>query len=134
MDPQKKTSIFIVDDDKFLLDIYAVKFSKANFDIHSADNAEDALKQIRAGLTPDVILLDVIMPGLTGIEMLETIRKESLIPKATVIMLTNQSTSEDLDRAKKLNIDGYIIKAMAIPSEVLDEVTKIHAAHLNKNK
>ena len=125
----EKTNIFIVDDDKFLLDIYAQKFSKANFDVHTADNAEDALKQIRAGATPKILLLDVIMPGLTGLEMLETLRKDNLVPNATVIMLTNQGSTEDLERAKRLKIDGYIIKAMAIPSEVLAEVIKINAAH-----
>jgi CheY-like chemotaxis protein len=121
-----KISILIVDDDTFLLDMYALKFSKGNFDVHTADNAETALKQIHDGLVPDVLLLDVIMPGLTGVEALETIRKENLIPKATIIMLTNQSAGEDLERAKRQHVDGYIVKAMAIPSEVLTEVEAIY--------
>ena len=134
-DTTKKIPILIVDDDTFLLDMYSLKFSKvATYDVHTTDNAEDALKQIRAGFTPEILLLDVIMPGLTGLEALEAIRKENLIPKSTIIMLTNQSANEDLERAKKCNVDGYIIKAMAIPSEVLTEVEKIHAAHIAKQK
>ena len=133
--PAQKIPIFIVDDDTFLLDMYSLKFSKAPiYEVHTADNAEEALKQIRAGFIPEILLLDVIMPGLTGLEALEAIRKENLIPKSTIIMLTNQSANEDLERAKKCNVDGYIIKAMAIPSEVLTEVEKIHATHIAKQK
>lgn len=128
----KKLTIFVVDDDKFLLDMYALKFSKSGYIVEAADNGEDALKKFRTGFVPDVLLLDVIMPGLTGLETLETIRKENLIPNATVIMLTNQNMPEDIDRAKKCNIDGYIVKAMAIPSEVLSEVERIHTAKKTK--
>lgn len=122
----EKISIFIVDDDTFLLDMYSMKFKKPPFEVRTADNAESALKQMRDGFTPDILLMDVIMPGLTGLEALETIRKENLIPNATIIMLTNQSLGDDLERAKRCNVDGYIIKAMAIPSEVFAEVEKIH--------
>jgi len=124
----KKLTIAVVDDDKFLLDMYALKFSKSGYTVEAVDNGEDALKKFRGGFVPDVLLLDVIMPGLTGLETLETIRKENLIPNATIIMLTNQNAPEDLDRARKCNVDGYIVKAMAIPSEVLSEVERIHTA------
>ena len=123
-----KIPLLVVDDDTFLLDMYALKFSKGPYDVRTADSAELALKEIRDGFKPAILLLDVIMPGLTGLEALETIRKENLIPDATIIMLTNQSASEDLERARKCSIDGYIVKAMAIPSEVLTEVEKIYAA------
>ena len=127
----KKLKIFVVDDDKFLLDMYSLKFSKSGYMVEAADNGEDALKKFRGGTVPDVLLLDVIMPGLTGLETLESIRKENLIPTTTIIMLTNQNMPEDIDRAKKCNVDGYIVKAMAIPSEVMSEVERIHAL---KNK
>jgi CheY-like chemotaxis protein len=117
-----------VDDDTFLLDMYALKFSKNNFDVHTAQGPDQALKILKEGFSPDIILLDVVMPGMDGIQLLATLRQENLIPKAVVIMLTNQGLPEDIERAKKLNVDGYIIKAMTIPSEVLDEVNKIYAA------
>ena len=124
----KKKIIFVVDDDKFLLDMYAMKFTKSGYDVQVADNGEDALKKFRTGFIPDILLLDVIMPGLTGLETLEAIRKENLVSGAIVIMLTNQNMPEDLERAKKCNVDGYIVKAMAIPSEVLSEVERISKA------
>jgi CheY-like chemotaxis protein len=85
------------------------------------------LKMLRDGLDPDVLLLDVVMPGMDGIELLSIIRKENLAKNSVVIMLTNQGLADDISRAKKLNVDGYIIKATTIPSEVLAEVQKIYS-------
>lgn len=117
-----------VDDDKFLLDMYALKFSKNNFDVHAVQSSEEALKIIRDGAKPDILLLDVVMPGMDGIELLTAIRKEKLVKDAVIIMLTNQGMPDDVSKAKNLNVDGYIIKATTIPSEVLSEVQKIYAS------
>lgn len=124
----KPLTILFVDDDKFLLDMYALKFSKNNFDVHTAQGPEEALKIVRDGLSPDVLLLDVVMPGMDGLELLSIFRKEDIIKKAVVIMLTNQGMPDDVSRAKKLNVDGYIIKATTIPSDVLLEVQKIYSS------
>lgn len=124
----KPLTILFVDDDKFLLDMYALKFSKNNFDVHTAQGPEEALKIVRDGLSPDVLLLDVVMPGMDGLELLSIFRKEDLIKKAVVVMLTNQGMPDDVSRAKKLNVDGYIIKATTIPSDVLLEVQKIYSS------
>ncbi len=123
----KPLNILFIDDDKFLLDMYAVKFSKNNFSVNTAQGPETALKILRDGLSPDVILMDVVMPGMDGIELLSVIRKENLAKDSVVIMLTNQGLADDIARAKKLNVDGYIIKATTIPSEVLSEVQKIYS-------
>ncbi|MDO8430659.1 MAG: response regulator [Candidatus Taylorbacteria bacterium] len=122
----KQLSILFVDDDKFLLDMYSLKFSKNNFIVHTAQAGEEALKIIREGFEPDVLLLDIVMPGMDGVELLGVMRKENLIKNAVVIMLTNQGLPDDIARAKKLNVDGYIIKATTIPSEVMAEVLKIY--------
>lgn len=120
--------VFFVDDDKFLLDMYAVKFGKAGYDVKTADSTDSALKMLADGYAPDVMLLDIVMPGMDGLELAATIRKERLAPNAAIIMLTNQGASDDIARAKKLNVDGYIVKATTIPSEVLAEVEKIIAS------
>lgn len=126
-DTTKQLSVLLVDDDKFLLDMYALKFSKNNFKVNTAQGPEDVLKILRAGSEPDIMLLDVVMPGMDGIELLSIIRQENLLKNSVVIMLTNQGVSDDVARAKKLNVDGYIIKATTIPSEVLSEVQKIYS-------
>ncbi|HEY4478647.1 MAG TPA: response regulator [Candidatus Paceibacterota bacterium] len=119
-------NILFVDDDSFLLDMYSLKFTKNGFTVRTAQGSEDALKIIHEGFQPDVLLVDVVMPGMDGVDLISTIRKEDLTPNAVIIMLTNQGLSDDIIRAKKLNVDGYIIKATTIPSEVLSEVNRIY--------
>jgi two-component system, sensor histidine kinase len=119
--------IYLVDDDRFLLDLYATKFKNAGHTVSMFGNGEDlitALKKQDAG-TPDAVLLDVIMPGGGGFEALEQMRREDLADKAKIIMLTNQGQESDVETAKKLGVDGYIIKASAIPSEVFAETVRI---------
>ncbi len=120
---QKK--ILFVDDDTFLLDMYTLKFSKAGYETKAADSSDNALKLLRDGYMPDVILVDIVMPGMDGLDMVKAIRTERLVPNAVIIMLTNQGFPDDIARSKKVNVDGYIVKATTIPSEVLTEVEKI---------
>jgi CheY-like chemotaxis protein len=113
--------VFLVDDDRFLLDLYAVKFRNAGHEATVFGGGEELLAGLRKeGATdPDAILMDLIMPGMGGFETLETIRKEQLAKNSKIIVLSNQGQDSDIERAKQLKVDGYIIKASAIPSEVL---------------
>jgi CheY-like chemotaxis protein len=129
--PQNQKKVMLIDDDTFLLDMYAVKFKNNGWDVRSCENAEAALKVLRDGYVPDIMLTDIIMPGMDGIEFLTAVRKENLAPKAALVLLTNQGLPDDVAKAKKLNVDGYIIKATTIPSDVLRETEKILS---NKNK
>lgn len=119
-------SVFFIDDDIFLLDMYTLKFTKHGFEVKTSTSPEDALKMLREGFKPDILLIDIVMPGMDGIELLGNIRKEQLVPESVVIMLTNQSGSSDIERAQKYSIHGYIIKAASIPSEVLAKVDEIY--------
>jgi len=121
---QKK--VLFVDDDKFLLDMYALKFSKANYEAKTADSGELALKILNEGFVPDILLVDIIMPGMDGLTFLEQVRNQKLATNVVVVLLTNQGEPDDINRARKLNADGYIVKATTIPSEVLGEVEKIY--------
>ncbi len=118
--------ILFIDDDKFLLEMYALKFSKNNFEVNTALGAEDGLRLVRGGFVPDILVLDIVMPTMDGLELLGILRKEELIKNSVVIMLTNQGLADDIAKAKKLNVDGYIIKATTIPSEVFAEVNRIY--------
>jgi CheY-like chemotaxis protein len=121
-----KTKILIVDDDKFLLNMYSIKFSKNNYEVNGASSGDDALTKIKDGYNPDIVLLDIIMPGMDGFGVLERIRKENLVPNSLIIMLTNQGQLSDIEKAKEFGVNGYIIKATSIPSEVVEEVNRIY--------
>lgn len=120
----KALKILLVDDDRFLLDMYSLKFKKSGIEIDAVGSSMSALEKMRTGNVYDILILDIIMPTMDGLELLKTIKTEKLSPQAVVIMLTNQS--DDLDKAKALGIDGYIIKATTIPSEVVEQVLAIY--------
>jgi len=117
--------IYLVDDDRFLLDMYAIKFKNAGHQVTAFQGGEEVLAALRKDPAPDAMLLDVVMPGMTGFEVLDTVRKENLAPTTKFIILSNQGQDTDLDRAKELKTAGYIIKASAIPSEVYAETLAI---------
>lgn len=123
---KKNLKVLIVDDDKFLLGMYSLKFANNGYDVETTVGSPAALEKLRGGAKPDVLLLDIVMPFMDGLELLKKIRDEKLAPGSVIIMLTNQSQSADIEKAKDLDVDGYIVKASTIPSEVLNEVEKIY--------
>ena len=126
----EKRKILIIDDDGFLLDMYALKFSQNNFDVYTADSGVGALEKLRGGLQPDIILTDIVMPEMDGFEMLEKINSEKLAIDSIKVILSNKGQQSDIERGNSLGVDGYIIKANSTPVEVINEVKEI----LAKNK
>jgi len=122
---QGKNKILIVDDDVLILDMYSLKFSQNNFDVHTSLGSVDAINQLKCGLCPEIILTDVLMPDMDGLEMLEKIKKDKLSENSLKIILSNKGEPGDFERAKVVGVDGYIIKATATPSEVVTQVKDI---------
>jgi CheY-like chemotaxis protein len=122
----EKKKILIVDDDKFLLGMYSMKFGKNGFDVKVASGGAEALGILKEGWKPDILLLDLIMPVMDGFSIYEQIKKENLAPNVIAVMLTNQGLQSDINRAKELGFHGYIVKATTIPSEVVSEVIGIY--------
>lgn len=122
---KKAYTVLLVDDDKFLLGMYQKKFEKFGLSAEMCVGSEEALSKLRGGAKYDVLVLDIIMPVMDGIELLRTIRKEKLAENSTVVMLTNESSSSRIEEAKTLGVAGYIVKATSIPSEVVEEIIKI---------
>ena len=116
--------ILLVDDDAFLRDMYATKFVELKHTIDIAESGEVALTKLHEN-NYDVILMDVIMPGLSGIDLLRQIKAEKLGGKPACIVLSNQSEESDRSVAFKEGALGYIVKAEHIPSEVVAEVIKL---------
>ncbi len=124
MDGEKK-KILIIDDDAFLLDMYALKFSQNNFEVHTASGGLQALDKLRGNLKPEIILSDLIMPEMDGFEMLEKIKEEGLQGEATIVILSNKGQTEDVIRGEELGASGYIVKANSTPAEVIKQVMEM---------
>ncbi len=127
--PENIKNILITDDDSFLLDMYATRFSHAKFVVSTSSSAEETIKKLKDGFTPDIMLMDVVMPVTDGFEMLEAINKEGLAQKTIKIFLTNLGQQEDIDKGKVLGALGYIVKANSTPSEVVEQVLQIIHDH-----
>ena len=123
MEQNKK--ILIVDDDSFLLDMYALKFTKSHFDVIPALGPEIALEKLRSQLKPDIILLDIVMPIMDGFELLEKMKEENLSEDSIKIILSNRGQASDIARGESLGALGYIVKASSTPTEVVDKVISI---------
>src|SRR3989344_8294395 len=121
----KKLKIFIVDDDDFLVDMYSTKFGLSGVEVEVHKSGESFLEKLKGGGTADLLLLDIVMPVMNGLEILKEMRKENLGSDIPVIMLTNQNDEKDISEAKKLGVISYIVKSSATPSEVVDQVIKI---------
>jgi DNA-binding response OmpR family regulator len=115
----------LIDDDRFLLDMYTLKFANAGCAVDAMTSAEHALEKLRTGVAPDIILLDIVMPAISGFDFLETVKKEGLAKTSSIIMLSNQGQDEDVKKATALGAAGYIVKASSIPSEVLEKALAI---------
>ncbi|MBI5004621.1 MAG: response regulator [Candidatus Lloydbacteria bacterium] len=122
---ETKQKVFIVDDDKFLLDMYALKFSEVGFSVCAAGSGADVLDKLNEGFVPDIILLDIVMPGMDGFELLKNIKEKKLVPSAKIIILSNIGQESDIERGKKLGANGYIVKASVTPTEVVEKVKEV---------
>jgi DNA-binding response OmpR family regulator len=117
--------IYLIDDDRFLLDMYAVKFRAQEHEVTAFSSGKDLIAALKEKPAPDAMLLDVVMPEMDGFEILGEIRKQGLASTTKVIILSNQGQDSDIEKAKTLGAAGYIIKASAIPSEVYTETISI---------
>lgn len=122
---QQGKKILIVDDDKFLLDMYTFKFKEKGFEVTQAFGSIDAINKLKGGINPDIILLDVVMPAMDGFEVLGLIKGEKLAPLAKIIVLSNLGQPSDIERGRALGASGYVIKASAMPSEVVEKVITV---------
>lgn len=117
--------VLIIDDDGFLLDMYSVKLREMGFDVEIAFSAPEALEKIRAGISPDIVLLDIIMPGMDGFEFLENVKKEKLLKNSKILILSNLGQEEDIKKGLALGASDYIIKAYFTPSEIVKKIEKL---------
>jgi len=119
-----KIKILLVEDDLFLLNMYATKFELENFNVNVAEDGEKAIRQA-AELAPDIILLDIMLPKKNGIEVLKILKTDEKTKNIPVILLSNLSQKEEIDECLNLGAEDYLIKAHFSPVEVVVKVKKI---------
>jgi DNA-binding response OmpR family regulator len=118
---EDKKTILLVEDDSFVSDIYSMKLNAEGFNVVLARNGMEALKKLEE-VVPDLILLDIIMPYVSGLEVLQKIKSKENLKKIPVILLTNVSEKEKIEEALGIGANDYLIKSHFTPSEVLNKI------------
>jgi len=108
MSTEKK--VLVVEDDHFLAKIYKIKLAKENIDAIISLDGEEALEIIKKE-KPALILLDMVLPGMNGFEILEKVRQEPALKKIPVIILSNLGQDADIARGKELGVIDYFVKS-----------------------
>jgi len=116
--------ILLIEDDQFLIDIYTTKLKEAGFSIEVAKSGREGLKMAKEKKF-DLILLDIVLPGLDGWEVLKRIKEGEESKKVPVVVLSNLGQKEEVEKGLKLGALKYIIKANYTPSELVQEIKKI---------
>lgn len=118
---EKKNIILLVEDDKFLINALGDKLRQENYNVVKATNGLEALNKLRE-VQPDLILLDLIMPGKNGFETLEEIKKDPKLKNIPVIVLTNLGQQTDIKLCKELGAVDYLVKSDTSLKEVIEKI------------
>lgn len=122
----KQYKVLVVEDDQFLRDLMSHKISKEGFEIIEAVDGEEGLK-ITLDKLPHIVLLDLILPGMDGFEVLQRIRQDSKAGKIPVVILSNLGQKDDVEKGLKLGATDYLVKAHNTPGEIVEKVKAIIA-------
>jgi DNA-binding response OmpR family regulator len=119
--PPIKKKILLVEDDEALAAVYRSRLELEDFEIYEVNNGEQALQAAKE-FKPDLILLDAMMPKISGFDVLDILRHTPETANIRVIMLTALSQPKDKERAEALGVDDYMVKSQVVIGDVVDRV------------
>ena len=121
MSDSKQKMILVVEDDDNLASVYETRLQAEGFATKRVPNGEDALS-VALTTKPDLILLDVMMPKVSGFDVLDILRNTPETAQIKVVMLTALSQESDKERAKTLGVDEYLVKSQVVIADVVDRI------------
>ena len=114
--------VFIVEDDEFLRSLTVKRLEKEGYQVDVAVDGDSALGKIKEA-SPDIILLDLLLPGLSGFEVLKKIREDGPVKGTPVIVFSNLGQREDIEKAKALGVNDFLIKANFTLDDVVMKIS-----------
>lgn len=119
-----KVLLLLVEDEEAIAQMYSDRFKLSGFNVAVAHEGQEAISKMAAE-HPNIVLMDILMPGLSGTEAVEQAKANPATRNIPIVMLTNYAESVDLQNALKLGAAGYIIKSETTPEQVVEKVEKI---------
>jgi DNA-binding response OmpR family regulator len=120
----KVKKILLVEDDPFVNDIYTTKFKEEGFEVEVAADGQDCLDKLKEK-KPDLLVLDIVLPKIDGWEILKRIKEDENLKDLKVVILSNISQREDVEKGLKFGAIEYFIKAHYTPTEICEKIKKI---------
>lgn len=117
-------TILIIEDDKFLRELIAKKLSVQGYEIVEAVDGNEGVEKVKE-IKPDLILLDLILPGIDGFEVLKKIKEDPVLSLIPVIILSNLGQKEDIEKGLELGAVDYLIKAHFAPVEIIEKIERV---------
>ena len=118
--------ILIIDDEKGILRIYSDKLQASGYEALTSENGDDGIKKAIAE-QPDLILLDIIMPKINGLDVLKSLKLNDSTKAIPIVLLTNLPEEMSADKARELGATDYLVKAEHDPSEIIERIKQILA-------
>ena len=115
--------ILLVEDEEIMVSLLQRKLTKEGYEVSIARDGEEGLKLMRE-IKPDLVLLDIVMPRMGGLEVMEEMQKDQELKNIPVIVVSNSGQPVELDKAQKLGARDWLIKTEFDPQEVIDKVVK----------
>jgi len=115
------SKILLIEDDKFLRELIIQKLGKEGYDVIEAPEGETGLLKIKED-KPDLVLLDLILPGIDGFEVLSRMKKDTDTKSVPVIILSNLGQKDDVKKGMDLGADDYLVKAHFTPGEIVEKI------------
>lgn len=116
-------SVLVVDDDPDVCDLVTYKLEQTGFEVRRAFDGDQALREVAAEV-PSLVLLDIMMPGMSGLEVLQRWRADAATAQLPVIMLTAKAQEADVERGFELGADDYVVKPFS-PRELARRVSAV---------
>jgi CheY-like chemotaxis protein len=120
-DTNKKGKVFWVEDDKLIGNILGKKLTLSGFDLLLAKTGDEALERLKH-VVPDIIVIDILLPGMNGLDLLQKIRSDALLKNVPIMVLSNLSKPSDIERAKILGAQRFLVKAAVSLDQIVSEV------------
>lgn len=117
-------NILVIEDDKFLRELIIQKLIREGYETSEAVDGEEGIKKIKQE-KPDLILLDLILPGIDGFEVLSRAKEDSSLAQIPIIILSNLGQKSEVERGLKLGANAYLIKAHFTPGEIIEKIKDI---------
>lgn len=117
-------NVLIIEDDKFLRELIAQKLGQSGYNVVEATDGEQGVKRVKE-VKPDLVLLDLILPGIDGFEVLARIKSDPIIASIPVIIISNLGQREEIEKGLKMGAVDYMIKAHFTPGEIVDRIKRV---------